>query len=606
MLCTAILYSHALQNELTSFDDDFYITRNPYLRDFSWEGAKAIFSSFYTSNYHPLTTLTYFLEFHFFGLDPFPYHLANVVLHVLNTWLVYKVTEELSGKRLTALIVSVLFAMHPMHVESVAWVAERKDVLYAFFYLSSLWAYLRYIAADGATKYYVVSLLLFICSVLSKSTAVTLPVVFIIVDIYKGRKITMRTLLEKAPFLVLSLVFGILNIMAQSAGGSINTIASSLGLGNRIFLITAAISSYLFRLVVPYYLCGIHYFPVLNNGFLPFYYYLSLPFVAIIVWFVLRRSAFRKELVFGSSFFLVSVLLMLQIVSVGSALTAERYTYISYIGLFYIFGQWVSSLEAIKWKKITIGCFMIVSMIYSSLSWARIGVWQNDIILFGDMIEKYPNVYFGYWMMGNFEKKEGNMQSALQNYNRSIELFPGFDDSYYNRGALHDAMGNVKNAVQDYTTCIMINPKSADAYNNRGWDKFQSGDTTAALQDLDMAISLKPDYYEAYNNRGWVLFSGGDMKKAINNFNLAIQINGGYAKARYNRAAAEGNMGNFKAALTDYNTLIALNPDDNMAYYYRAITFLNIKDTASACADLQKSRQAGNTGADAAIRQFCH
>ncbi len=606
MICTALLYSHALPNQLTSFDDDFYIVRNPFLKDFSLEAVKAIFSSFYSSNYHPLTTLTFLFEYHWFGTDPFSYHLINVVLHVLNTWLVYKLAEQLSGKRLTALIVSVLFAVHPMHVESVAWASERKDVLYTFFYLLSTLAYLRFMEHGKRSKDYLLCLLLFVASLMSKSTAVSLPVLFIVIDLYKDRKLSIRSLAEKTPFFLLSVLFGVLNIMAQSAGGSINNIAATLGFVNRIFLFTSAISAYLLRLVVPYKLAGMHYFPVLTNGFLPFEYYLSLPFIVIIVWLIIRRSAWRKELVFGSLFFFVSIFLMLQVVSVGSALTAERYTYVPYIGLFYIFGQWVSSIEAVQFRKIVLGLFSVVSIAYSAVTWDRIGIWKNDILLFSDIIEKYPNVYFGYWMMGNFEKVGGNLQSALQNYNKSLELDSTFDDSYYNRAAVLDAMGNNRAAIADYSKCIRINPKSADAYNNRGWDHFISGDTVLALQDIDSAIRLKPDYYEAYNNRGWIYTLSGRSNEAMSDFDQSLTINAKFSKARFNRAALKGTMHDYKGALADYDAIIALYPDDNRAYYYRAITHLHLSDTGAGCRDLQKARQGGNMDAAAMAERICH
>ena len=605
VICTALLYSNALQNQLTSFDDDFYIVKNPFLRDFSLNGVKAIFSSFYTSNYHPLTTLTFLLEYHLFGIDPLPYHLLNVVLHVLNTWLVYKLAEQLSGKRLTALIVSILFAIHPMHVESVAWVSERKDVLYTFFYLLSALAYLRYTEQGKRSKDYVLCLLFFVASLMSKSTAVSLPVLFIVIDLYKDRKPTIRSITEKSPFFLLSLLFGVLNIMAQAAGGSINNIAATLGIVNRIFLFTSAISAYLLRLVIPYKLAGMHYFPVLTNGFLPFEYYLSLPFIGIVVWLVVRRSPLRKELIFGSLFFLVSIFLMLQVVSVGSALIAERYTYVPYIGLFYIFGQWVSSVELAHFRKTLLGIFCVLCVAYISITWERISIWKNDIILFGDMIEKYPNVYFGYWMMGNFEKVGGNMESALQNYNRSLALDSTFDDSYYNRAAVFDATGNIKAAIADYTKCIKLNPRSADAYNNRGWDHFISGDTAVALRDLDSALYIKPDYYEAYNNRGWVYNMSGRYNEAMSDFNSSISINSKFPKALFNRAAVKGNMHDYKGALADYNAINVLFPDDSRVYYYRAITHLHLADTAACCADLQKARQSGNTNAAEMADHIC-
>jgi protein O-mannosyl-transferase len=603
---TAIIYFRALHNNFTSFDDDFYILRNPFIKDFSWHGVRAIFTSFYSSNYHPLTTLTYLLEYRYFGLNPFPYHLFNVLLHLANTWLVFHLARRLSGRRLVALIVSLLFAVHPMHVESVAWVAERKDVLYAFFFLLSLHAYLHYLDSGHRARYYALMLALFLASLCAKATAVTLPVVFILIDYYKSRTISWKLLPEKIPFLLLSVVFGVLNIMAQTAGGSINNIAASYGSVNRVFLITSAISSYLLRLVAPYHLSGMHYFPVIKNGLMPWQYYASLPLVALITWLVLRRSSWRRELIFGFSFFLVTVALMLQVVSVGSALIAERYTYISYIGLFYIIGQWIAGMNNRKWRNAAVTLFFLAIPLYAAETWYRIGIWENNTVLFNDMIEKNPEVYFGYWMRGNFEKRDGNLQLALQDYNKSISLNPAFEDAYYNRGTVYDALGNPAAAIKDYSVSIRLRPDSPDAYNNRGWAFYSSGDTAAALLDLERAISLKPAYPEAYNNRGWIYYQSGNTEAALLDFNKAISLNPLFDKPLYNRAALESNTGDFNGAINDFNKLLEIHPENNALYYYRAMVLLALHDTAGALPDLKKAQEYGNTAAMKAIDKLVH
>lgn len=606
VLFTALLYSRALPNSFTSFDDDFYILKNPYLRNFSWQGVKDIFTSFYSSNYHPLTTLTYLVEFRLFGLDPLPYHALNVLLHLLNTWLVFFVALRLSGKTLTATVVSVLFAIHPMHVESVAWVAERKDVLYTFFFLSSWLVYLRYLSSGLQARCYIFAFLLFIASLFSKSAAVTLPVVLMLTDIYTGRRISWRLLAEKIPFLALSIVFGILNIMSQSAGGSINHIAASFGFINRVFLFTSALSSYLLRLFVPYHLSGMHYFPVMHNGWLPWYYYLSLPLVALTAWVIIRKSTFRKELLFGTTFFLITIALMLQIVSVGSALISERYTYVSYIGLFYIIGQFISGLDSVRLQKGILSVFCLAVIAYSVQTWQRIGIWKTDMILFNDMIEKNPEVYFGYWMRGNFEKQGGDLPSALDDYSKSIALNPVFEDAYFNRGIIYDAMGNAPAAVKDYSMSIRLNPDSADAHNNRGWAYFQLGDTAAALRDLNNAIILRPAYVVAHNNRGWLHLQSGNLVAALSDFDAALATNPDYSKARYNRTTVKGSMGDYKGVLEDCNYLIAQFPNDGKPFYLRGVTHLLLKDTALACPDFKTAASLGNELAPAAAAQFCN
>ena len=343
LIFTALVYSHALQNGITFDDDDVYILKNPYIRNFSFAGIGDIFTSFYAYNYHPLTSLVMLFIYKISGASPLPYHLLNVALHITNTWLVFKLISLLCGNRITAFIVAALFALHPMHVESVAWVTELKDVLYTVFYLAAAIMYMRW--QQAKTKgLYITSLLLFLAALLSKSAAVTLPVLLIAIDLYKGRKFTVSLFVEKLPFFALSLAFGILAIMSQKAGGAINDLSVFYNPVDRLFLFTSGLAAYFVNLVAPVQLSALHFFPPLPNGILPWYHYLSLPFIAIIIWLVAKPNRFinsivpRPDWLFGMAFFLIAISVMLQIVTVGSSFYAERYSYVSYIGFFFIIG----------------------------------------------------------------------------------------------------------------------------------------------------------------------------------------------------------------------------------------------------------------------------
>ncbi len=614
LLFTALIYLRAIQNGLTSFDDDFYIVKNPFLRDFSFHGVVAIFSSFYQSNYHPLTTLTYLIEFHFFGLNPLPYHVANVVLHLICTLLVYKCCEKLSGSGLTAMVVSILFAIHPMHVESVAWVSERKDVLYAAFYLLSLNAYLQYIE-NGQTKKYILTLLFFIASLLSKAAAVTLPVLLIAVDVYKGRDISKKTLMEKAPLLLLSLLFGIINIFAQKAGGPVDVLLLYYGVINGIFLFTSGIALYIIRSVVPFDLSAMHYFPYINGSGLPLTYYLSLPFLILIAWIIIRLkkdNPLRKEVLFGISFFIIVISVMLQLITVGSALTAERYTYLSYIGFFYIAGQLITSvIEQKKHSQIAIGIFCLVIVIYAIQTWNRIAVWKDDEVLLTDVIDKNPGILdlnYIYLLRGDSRINNRDLKGALDDFNQAITMTPKFKfagSAYFGRGHVYEEMGDLKSAMRDYDSTIALNPKVAEAYNSRGWLYFNAGDVKSAMQEYNTAISLKPDYAEAYNNRGWAYNNTGNLPAALQDYDKAIALAPLFEKPYFNRAAIKATSGDFPAALRDYDHLVDLYPNDNGAYYYRGLVRMNMRNNTGACEDWKRSSELGNQKAMQLMQQYC-
>jgi len=619
LVFTALVYSNALYNGITTMDDDDYILRNPFIRDFSWHSIWSVFTSFYSSNYHPLTTLAWLFEYTFFKLNPIPYHLLNVLLHILNTWLVFKLTDKLSGKKTTALVASILFALHPMHVESVAWISELKDVLYAAFYLSALIVYLQYLASGRRGKNYTWALLLFVASLLSKSAAVTLPVLLVAIDIYKGRKVNAKSLAEKIPFFILSIVFGIVNIFAQRSGGPIVNLLSSYGVANGIFLFPSMLASYLIRSVAPFHLAAIHYLPNQFEHILPWAYYASLPFIVFIAWLVVSRNPFRiknvmrKELIFGLSFFLIAISVMLQIVSVGSALTAERYTYIAYIGLFYIAGQWITyKIEQKNNSMAVISGFSLFVIVCSAITWDRIGVWKDDNVLFTNIIEKNPgilDVNFIYMLRGNYKTNTGDRKGAIEDYTKAIEMNPQFAFeylTYYHRAQVYDESGDTRSALDDLNKSLQLNPKFALSYNSRGWIYFKSGDKTAAMADFDKAIELNPRYAEAYNNKGWVYDQSGDKKTAVLNYNKAIETDPAFPKPYYNRAAINAIAGNLTSAIEDYNTLIRLNPDEHMAYFYRGIARMNRKDNAGACSDWQKAAELGNERAPQMLQQYCH
>lgn len=636
---TALIYFRALHNGFAGLDDDMYILQNPFIRNFSVNGIKAIFTTFYNSNYHPLTMLAYLAEYTCFGINPMPYHLLNVSLHLINTWLVFQFIRKLSGKKPAALVVSILFAVHPMHVESVAWVSELKDMLYTFFYLLSLLVYLRYIDLGYRVKHFMGAVLFFSASLLSKSAAVTLPVLLIAIDVYKGRNIGRRLLLEKIPFFLLSLLFGTLAILSQQAGGALSYVSLHYGLVDNIFIFTYAVAFYIVKSAVPFGLSVMHYYPGTQGGALPWQYYASLPFLAFIAWLLFRPNSLRKEIAFGVCFFLTTISIMLQIIPVGIAVTAERYTYMPYIGLFYIAGQWISDIEKKQVKNLVIAGLYISIIIFSYHAWKRIGAWQDGETLFADVIKKYPNSHHGYWIRGNVKYRKGDMIGALQDYTKALEYNPRFAaalaargcvytilneykdalrdlnsaismdatiaEAYNNRGWAHYELGDKAAAMQDYNKAILLNPAYADAYNNRGWAYYESGDRTSAIQDYTKAILLNPVYAEAYNNRGWAYYESGNVESAMQDFTKSILVNPLFAKAYYNRGALMVKTGDFAGAVDNFSNLLKLNPNDSIARFNRGVSYLNLKDRTSACEDLEDAFISGYAGAEHAVKKYC-
>ena len=420
---TFIIYFPALTNGLLLWDDHSYTWQNPFLRNFDF--AKVFsFSSFYLGHYHPLTMLWLHIEYLVFpkgeqgvydGLNPFWFHLNNILLHLLNTGLVFYIVYELKNKMewRTAAVTALLFGIHPMHVESVAWVAELKDVLYSLFFLISLLVYIRYIKKGGIAGL-VLAFIFFILSCLSKAQAITLPVLFFVVDYYLGRKFSRKLVLEKVPFLALSVFFGILAIKASEAVSAVNAGQTSLLMnamnGCYSFL------NYIFKMFVPAGLCAIHPYAYGKPADLPFWFYL-LPFILAALLAACIYSARKtKEYLFGFLFYALTVSVMLKIVPVGDSLVNERYTYIPFIGLFFILGHLFSVHSTHSgWKYPVFGLLFAVVSAFSILSVHRIQTWKDNFTFWEDAVRQYPEHWRGYYGLSVLYYNNGDYSKALDN-----------------------------------------------------------------------------------------------------------------------------------------------------------------------------------------------
>jgi len=605
LMLAALLYIRALFNGF-AWDDEMYILKNPYLKDFSFKGISAIFTSFYFSNYHPLTTLTYLFEYTLYGANPLPYHLLNILLHLLNTLLVFKITEQLSGKKTTAIAVAILFAVHPMHVESVAWISERKDVLYSLFYLLSLLVYLRYVKSGYKTKFYFGTLLLFVVSLLSKSAAVTFPVLLVAIDLYKGRKINVKSLLEKIPFLLLSLFFGTLTILSQQTGEAINhNLSLYYSFSDRIFIISYAVILYIVKLFIPVNLSAIHYYPDVSGDALPWQYYGALPLLLLICLFAFKKSSFRKEFLFGFFFFLITISVMLQLIPVGMSVIAERYTYIPYIGLFYITGQLISNIEKIYLKKIVFVVLVLFALMFSYLTWERISVWKNGKVLFTDIIKKYPYNAHGYWVRGFIQYNESDYAGALQDFNKSLQIKPGLVQYLLDRAETHGKLNNFKAALDDMNQAIGKDSSISEAFLNRGTLYDKLGDTKSALHDINKAISLNPRLSNAYNLRSVIKAKTGDLNGAMKDINISIKLVPDDAEAYSNRGHIKALLKDYKGSVEDFSYSLKLKPKNGLVYFNRGVSFLYLNDTTGACNDWEKALNLGYEAAAPALKQYC-
>jgi len=605
MLVTAIVFFNTLQNDFTNWDDDIYLFSNNYIKELSSTGIYNIFSESYFGNYHPLTTLTYAVEYKLFGFNASYFHFTNYLLHLINTLLVFLLFRQFTKRMDIPFITALLFALHPMHVESVAWISERKDVLYSFFYLASLIFMVRYIKAGFKNfGFYILAFVLFLFSLMSKSAAVVLPVSFLISIYFLTKKITVKDILLCLPFFVLSVVFGIVALQTQNVATNDATIIYT-GL-NRVLIVFYAVGFYIIRFIFPYNFSAFHSLPNATNNLLPSEFYAApLILIIVIALVFISKKEFRQVMIFGLLFFMVNMALVIQIIPLGQAIVSERYTYIPYIGLSFIaaFG-FIHLKESKNSTLVTVAGLLFMGFLTVS-TFLQNKVWANSITLWSKAIEVNPQNSVAYNHRGNALAKNTNYIKAIEDYDKAIEFDKKTADPFNNRGLAKAYLGQHKEAISDYNEAIKIKPGYAEAYFNRGNSKGNTGDLQGALGDLNKAIAINATYLDAYINRGNIKGRLEDTKGALEDFNKATEINPNYPIAFYSRGLANSTLKNYNEALKDYNKAIKLDAKFALAYLNRGNAYFFLNRINDACLDWKTASSLGEKRGQLNVDQYC-
>jgi tetratricopeptide (TPR) repeat protein len=540
-IITGLCFFPMLKNGFTNWDDDFYVLNNTLLRGPDWLG---IFSKPVVSNYHPLTIITLAINYGISGTEAWSYLFFNLLLHLANAIMVFIFIYRISGQKIIpAFLTSLIFSLHPLHVESVAWVSERKDLLYTLFFILSLIQYWRFVkSAKKAGLWW--SFLFFLLSLLSKPAAIVLPIVLFLLDYWSERKFSKRVIIEKIPFFVLAALFTVLTLKLQSV--SAMTSLDVYPLWARLFFACYVAMIYFLRFFIPYPLSSFHPFPSADN--LGLVVYFSPLFIIALAVFLFY---FRKNrlVVFGIGFFLVNILLVLQLISIGYTIVSERYTYVPYIGLAFILTMLVEKYFRTQ-NRIAWSATVLVLGFFGFLSFNRTKVWQNSDTLWSDVIGHYPKA-----AMARGER-------AQYIYNKAITMPPAEATSLYHR------------VVEDCTVAINSNPDSAkleikrggsSMYNMRGTSYYYLKQYENAMRDFKIAVTIDPYADHIFSFRGTIYFNFyKDFNKALADFSNAIKIN---PRADYylNRSRCYYMLGDLSKAKEDVQSAVqkgaTISPD---------------------------------------------
>lgn len=558
---TAIAYIPMLSNGFTNWDDEYYVIQNELLKGPDWAG---IFTEPVVSNYHPLTIITLAFNYALTGLEPSSYLILNYLLHLVNTALVFYFILSISSRNLwVSLFTALIFGIHPMHVESVAWVSERKDVLYTLFFLLALMQYWKYVNTVKSVNLWL-CFLFFSLSLLSKPAAIVLPLVLLLLDYWKGRTFDRKAVLEKIPFFVLSLIFGVLTVQIQSEKAIAGLDLYSLW--SRFFFATYVIMIYFVRFFIPYPLSAFHPYPAVDN--LGLAIWLSPLFVLAAGW-LLWKFRNNKWLIFGAGFYIVNLLLVLQVISIGATIVSERYTYMPYIGLAFLVAflvhRYVEKQKVMQWS---VALICIVGFGY--ISYERTKIWKDSLTLWTDVIEKYPNEAVPRTNRANYVTK------------MAIEL-----------GRSPEATPLYAQALEDCNIALISKPADISAFETRQNIYLNTGKDQEAFSDAETLIKLDPNNYRGYYTKGVVHTRRNEYQNAYDNLSKAIEYNAKLDAALNMRGSILVNgFQSYAQALVDFNKAIALSPQGNY-YMNRAICYFKLGDLANAKLDAQMAMQNG-------------
>jgi hypothetical protein len=514
VIITFTAFAPILSNGFISFDDDAYIYHNKNITTgLTFENIVWAFTNIHANNYHPLTSLSHMLDCQFFKLDAGNHHSINLIFHIANTLLLFTVLSRMTKRVWASAFVAALFAIHPLHVESVAWASERKDVLSTFFLMLALWAYTGYTERPGAGRY-LLTLVLFVLGLLSKQMLVTLPFVLLLLDYwplerFKDNRFS-RLILEKIPFLVLAAALGIVTVIVQQRMGLLKTF-SNYPLQWRI---ENAIVSYIIYIEKMFWPVNLAIFYPHPKGDIAFGRIagavLILLFITFLAIWKIRR---RPYIAVGWLWFLVTLVPVIGIVQVGLQGWADRYTYVPYIGLFIIIAWGVCDLpERVQYQKTIFSLSAcIILLVLGVKTFIQILYWQNNIMLYSHAAEAVENNWWAYSFMGKALASQGEFNKAILQFEKSLKIYPENITVNYEMGKAFLGAGDANDAVKVYQQ--MLGPL-ADNPNKPA---------KADMSQYDSPV-LKDLYVNANINLAIALSRQGNLKEAGRRFEEALWI----------------------------------------------------------------------------------
>ena len=589
LIAAVFVYFSFIKFGHISWDDPEMVFKNKFVKSFDFRG---LISNHFVGNYIPITMLVHALNWLFFGSNNAGHHLINIIFHLINGILVYQLTKQLFQNKSIGVFTMIIFLLHPLQVESVGWISELKNILSTTFYLSGIMAYFRYLSSQ-AKRYYLITLLSFIFGCLSKSSVVVLPLSLLCIDVFFHQKISWKFLIDKIPFFLLSIGFGLLNIKTQTADQFINY-SHDFPFYQKLGYAGFALIKYLLMFVAPINLSVIYPYP--QNANLAFVIGYGI-LVALI--FIFYRSLKNKKLtVFSLMLFtLVNLILVLQFVPFGEVLYADRYMYVPIIGL-----AWISAsfLNKINFRPRLLSLVLIGLLSVSAYS--RSKVWESGITLYEDILKNFPNSFVALNSIGVEYMLKNNNQKALYYLNKSIAVAPYNYKGFYNRGLFYLKNLKAQAAVESFNRSLEIY-EYGKAYVGRASAYHMLGEISKSMADARSALLIDNANSKAHFVLGNCYNDLNRLDSAMFEYNTCISLNTDEADFYFKRGIVYGKTQDFRNCISDINTCLSLDPAYYEAYYWRGVAMVNLNQ--NACADFKIAANHNYQPAVNAFKKYC-
>jgi tetratricopeptide (TPR) repeat protein len=605
--------------DFVNYDDLGYITTNQNIQHgITAESLKWALTTGHSSNWHPLTWISHMLDVQFYGLNPMGHHLTNLLFHIANAVLMFLLLRSMTKTLWPSAFIAALFALHPLRVESVAWVSERKDVLSTFFWILTVWAYVRYTQTSAQrVKWFVLALFVYALGLMSKPMVVTLPFVLLLVDVWPLRRVGVEQLrdfkriaklvVEKLPFVFLALASSVVTFFVQRKGGAVSSL-QSLTLAERVENMFVAYARYVGKTFWPSRLSILYPHP----GHWPWLVVIGcFVIVVAITVLVMQQLRARPYLAVGWFWFLGMLIPVIGLVQVGIQSMADRYSYLPIVGLF-IATTWLA-MEFVRVRSVLTTAAILAIGECCVVTSIQISYWRDSDALFSHAVAVTTDNYLAYNNLGYYLSNKGQTERAMENYKKALEIKPNYEDAHNNLGFCLAGQGKPLEAIEEYKKALGINRHLTEAHNNLGNALSNIGELDTAIHEYRIALEENPQHSDAHNNLGIALAMKGQVDEAIEHFKLAVKYKDNYGSAHSNLGNAYAVQGSellthgntnaaqakFDAAIAEYRECMRLNPGDPQAHNNLGNVLAQRDKLDDAIAEYHKAIDAKNENPEA-------